>query len=90
MVFPNLLLDRKNVLVKSFNWIPKKPNQKEFDCFVKVRYRQPDQKAHIIINDDESVSISFEVPQRAVTAGQYAVLYTQTDCLGGGVIDSAC
>lgn len=80
----------KNVLVKSFNWIPKKPNQKEFDCFVKVRYRQPDQKAHIIINDDESVSISFEVPQRAVTAGQYAVLYTQTDCLGGGVIDSAC
>lgn len=86
----NKYLFSKNVLVKSFNWIPQKMDKAEFDCFVKIRYRQADQKAHIIINKDESVSIIFDVPQRAVTVGQYAVLYTQTDCLGGGIIEDAC
>lgn len=33
--------------------------------------------------------IEFDEPQRAVTEGQYAVLYRGEECIGGGVIESA-
>ena len=33
------------------------------------------------------MKILFDTPQRAVTEGQYAVLYDERQCLGGGVIE---
>jgi tRNA-specific 2-thiouridylase len=55
----------------------------------KFRYRQPDQKVFVRVNDDRTLHIDFDEPQRAVTEGQYAVLYDGENCLGGGVIESA-
>lgn len=68
------------------NWIPSVPNEKEFECFAKFRYRQPDQKVRVVIEDNRVV-VYFAEKQRAVTPGQYVVFYTETDCLGGGVIE---
>ena len=79
----------KSCEVSSFNWIPKKPDCNEFSCMAKFRYRQPDQKVRVKINADGTLHIDFEEPQRAVTEGQYAVLYDGINCLGGGVIESA-
>jgi len=56
-------------------------------CAVKVRYRQPDQAALWEPASGAAARILFEEPQRAVTPGQYAVLYDGTRCLGGGVIE---
>ena len=76
-----------------FNWIPKQPKEKEFECTAKFRYRQPDQKVKVKVQDDGSVYVEFAEKQRAITPGQYVVLY-QADkeskydnCLGGGQID---
>lgn len=77
-----------------FNWIPKLPDEKEFECTAKFRYRQPDQNVKVKIQDDGSVYVAFAEKQRAVTPGQYVVLYKKDpnskyyNCLGGGVIDS--
>ena len=56
-----------------------------FECTAKFRYRQPDQAVRVTI-DREGCTIDFLQPQRAVTPGQWAVLYDGEVCLGGGPI----
>ena len=81
------LLFSKGLVAKDFNWIPQKPQEKVFDCFAKFRYRQPDQKVRVNVENDK-ITIDFYEKQRAVTPGQYVVLYDEDEnCLGGGVID---
>lgn len=68
------------------NWFAGNAPAASFDCAVKHRYRQPDQQAHVEIVGDECL-VHFDVPQRAVTPGQWAVFYDGEVCLGGGVIE---
>ncbi|MDD4815601.1 MAG: tRNA 2-thiouridine(34) synthase MnmA [Clostridia bacterium] len=77
----------KSLVCKQFNWIPSQPTQYEFDCFAKFRYRQPDQAVKVLIKENK-IEIVFKQRQRAVTPGQYAVLYDKNGiCLGGGEIE---
>jgi len=59
-----------------------------FRCTVKVRYRQVDQAAIFEPRDNNTARILFDEPQRAVTPGQYAVMYEGDRCLGGAVIEN--
>jgi len=61
-------------------------NCKSFECTVKLRYRQDDIPAKIDIKD--GCTVVFKTPQRAVTTGQYLVMYSGQRCLGGGRIVS--
>ncbi len=79
----------KSCEVSTFNWIPNKPQKKEFTCTAKFRYRQPDQPVFVSVRENGDLHIEFAEKQRAVTEGQYAVLYDGINCLGGGVIESA-
>ncbi len=72
--------------VEGMNFIPFPSAETEFDCFAKFRYRQSEQAVHVIKKTDTSIEILYKEPQRAVTEGQYAVLYDEAQCLGGGVI----
>jgi tRNA-specific 2-thiouridylase len=69
------------------HWIADEP-MLPLRCRAKTRYRQPDQPCLVERRSDGGYRISFEAPQRAVTPGQYAVLYQNDECLGGGIIDT--
>jgi tRNA-specific 2-thiouridylase len=73
---------------ENFNWIPKIPKTNKFRCNAKVRYRQDDQNCEVEILNNAKVRVTFQTPQRAVTAGQWVVLYDGEKCLGGGEIVS--
>ena len=59
-----------------------------FRCTAKVRYRQTDQAALFQPQPDGTARLIFDQPQRAVTPGQYAVVYDGDRCLGGAVIET--
>ena len=75
--------------VEGMNFIPFPPEREEFSCRAKLRYRQSEQGVRAVRTGETSLTLFFDSPQRAVTEGQYAVLYDETQCLGGGVITSA-
>jgi len=69
------------------NWLVQ-PAGMEFASQIKVRYRQADQACRARLRDDGAIEVRFDQPQRAVTPGQFAVLYDGDRCLGGGVIEA--
>ncbi len=68
------------------NWIAGAPPAREFACTAKFRYRQPDQAVRVSA-DGMGAHVAFDIPQRAVTPGQWVVFYQDETCLGGGPID---
>ena len=71
----------KALRTSAFNYISERP-EGSFECCAKFRYRQGDQRVRVTaIPGGER--IEFEKRQRAVTPGQYAVLYMGDECLGG-------
>jgi tRNA-specific 2-thiouridylase len=68
------------------NWLVQ-PAADEFDSQIKVRYRQRDQGCRAKVGADGRLRVRFHEAQRAVTPGQFAVLYDGERCLGGGVIE---
>lgn len=76
------------LICDKFNWIAGKPEKTEFNCNAKFRYRQPDQAVHVTVQGD-GIKVDFEKAQRAITPGQFVVLYDGDICLGGGVIENA-
>ena len=57
-------------------------------CHVRTRYRQPDQPATMARDAGDTARIDFDRPQRALTPGQFAVVYLGERCLGAGRIES--
>jgi len=81
----NPLLYKKNLTCTDIHWIKGKEADLPLRCTAKVRYRQQAQIC-TIEKKDKCYVVSFEMPQRAVTPGQYIVFYDNKLCLGGAVI----
>ena len=81
------VLFKDTLVTEGFNFITR-PEGEDFECEVRIRHRQPLQRAHAHILKD-GVRIEFAEKQRAIAPGQYAVCYRGRVCLGGGVIGSA-
>lgn len=84
------LLFSDGLFATDMNWIPEKPEKEEFECYAKFRYRQPDQKVKVKITGETTIQVDFDQKQRAITPGQFVVLYDKNGiCLGGGIIDKS-
>ncbi len=78
-------LYKKDLIIRNFNFIS--AFDKDISCTAKVRYRQLDQKCKASNLGESRVGVVFEEPVRAVTPGQYCVLYDGDKVIGGGVIE---
>ena len=79
-----------SVCISELHWIGAAPHswrRGELRCTAKTRYRQADQACRVLRTGDAEARVVFDAPQRAVTPGQYLVLYDQQRCLGSGVIE---
>lgn len=76
-----------SLICEKVGFVTEPPSPVSFRCTAKFRYRQPDQGVSVTLTG-EGCRIDFDEPQRAVTPGQWAVLYMGEECLGGGEIDA--
>jgi len=76
-----------SLTVKDFHFISEQLPEGKSRVLARIRHRQPLQQA-TALRAGKEVKITFDKPQRAVAEGQYAVLYQERVCLGGGVIES--
>jgi tRNA-uridine 2-sulfurtransferase len=78
----------RSLVATEVSWLAGEPPAASWRCAAKVRYRQSDQPCEAQILPGGRLAVVFDDLQRAVTTGQYVVLYAGEECLGGGVIES--
>lgn len=69
------------------NWISGETPAAPLRVTAKTRYSQTEAAATVHPLPDGRIRVEFDVPQRAITAGQAVVLYDGEQVLGGGTIE---
>lgn len=87
----NDALFSKELHATRVNWVSIAPPQpgESFRALGRIRYRHKEAPCTVTPNADGTVSVVFDEPQRAITAGQSLVLYdidSDRYVLGGGII----
>ncbi len=80
-------LEGREVSLSEVNWLAERlaPGDR---CEIQIRSRTPAVPARVITGDGSTLTLSLDVPARAITPGQSGVLYNaEARLLGGGVID---
>ena len=80
-------LFRRELTACRVNWIAGEVPAAAFRCTAKTRYSQVEAPALAEPLPEGRVRLTFDEPQRAITAGQAAVLYDGDEGLGGGTIE---
>ena len=78
-------LYKKELIVTDINLLLVDEISKEIEVDVKTRYSSKVAKARII-QENDTIRVTFDEPQRALTPGQSAVFYIEDIVLGGGKI----
>lgn len=76
-------LDSNFAICKSFNWISYIPSNNNVE--IRFRHTKNKVKGRFHIQSDNSIMFSYD-ESKAVTSGQYLVIYQNGVCLGGGPV----
>lgn len=79
-------LGRRRLHARQTNWVAEFPIVKGDRVGVKVRYRAKLAEGIVLKCSGDEISVEFFEPVYGITAGQGAVFYDKTVCLGGGII----
>ncbi|MBK9007819.1 MAG: tRNA 2-thiouridine(34) synthase MnmA [Anaerolineae bacterium] len=71
---------------RDVNWTSGEIPREPFRAEVKIRYTAKEAEAWVKPNGEEQVQVTFDAPQRDITAGQAAVFYQDDVVIGGGII----
>jgi len=80
-------LYRDRLMAEDWHWVSGRAPELPLRCRARIRYRQPLQVCEVVPSEEDGrLIVRFDAPQRAVTPGQFVVLYDGEEVLGGGVI----
>ena len=79
----NKYLFSNHAIITDFNFLT---DDRVEECTCKFRYRQQDIPCKVKYLDNNTISLTYN-NAKAVTPGQFCVLYKDDLCLGGGIID---
>lgn len=82
-------LFRQRIDVTDLHWLAGTPPDTARQYTVRIRYSHRGSRAVLSLRDNGCGEIVFDEPQRAITPGQFAVIYDDTELLGSGVIAAA-
>lgn len=85
-VGPNEALFRKSLRADDLNWIAFDALESPIRIKAKARSRMSEQSATVYPEENGSVRVEFDEPQRAITPGQAIVFYDGDTVIGGGTI----
>lgn len=83
---PDHLLYSRNLIAHDLQLIAATRLTEPVRLKAKIRYRQAEEWATVIQTDEDTLSVEFDEPQRAITPGQAVVLYDGDIVVGGGII----
>lgn len=86
MVGKEEALFRSSLMVHAMQWLVPSPSM-PWHGTVQLRSTHRRARARVALIGPDQWRIDFEQPQRAITPGQYAVLYQGDQVIGSGVID---
>ncbi len=89
IVGPATALEQHSFLVRNMHYTSGDVPTEPFKALVRVRYKAPEKSALVVPLAGEQARIELDEPQRAITPGQAAVLYSAVgddEVLGGGII----
>lgn len=82
------MLYAQGLICGSIHWLLDEPEATlPLTCFAKTRYRQTEQACMISPTHNQTHTVLFSTPQRAITPGQYIVFYEKNRCIGGAIIE---
>lgn len=79
-------LFRTSIRVEKLHWLADTPPDFDKEYTVRIRYSHRGSAAAIQPGRGDTAQIIFHEKQRAVTPGQFAVIYDSTEVLGSGII----
>jgi tRNA-specific 2-thiouridylase len=85
IIGPERLLFKNKLIAYNLNWISGKPPEGKTAITAKVRYRSPEAKATLWVENGKA-EVDFIEPQRAIAPGQSVVFYQGEMVTGGGII----
>ncbi|MFW2367174.1 MAG: tRNA 2-thiouridine(34) synthase MnmA [Desulforhopalus sp.] len=79
-------LFKNNINIKNLHWLGTRPPDLNREYTVRIRYSHRGGKARVILHKGEAGEIVFKEAQRAITPGQFAVIYDDSELMGSGII----